>query len=275
MIPTPFPSFVYLVTGYLENGKEYRTWRPHGTDDWLLLATVHGAGEIRGSTADSLIAQPSDIVLIRPHTVHDYRTRLSTTAPYWHFWWTHFHPPAEWLPYLCWPEVFSGILRLSLDGESSACVAVYDALRQMHIHATGALPRREQFAMNSLENAILWCNTVNPLAPQANRDVRVQNAADWLCRHLHDSETTLQAAAAQVGLSPSRLAHLFTAQMSESPAQFLERERIQRACQLLDVTAQPIHEIAYSVGYTDAFYFSARFKKRMGQNPRAFRQRGR
>ncbi len=80
------------------------------------------------------------------------------------------------------------------------------------------------------------------------------------------------ALARTVGLSPSRLAHLFTAALGRPPARCLEKQRPRRAALLLANTARTVTEIAADVGFENAFYFSARFKHRAGCSPRAFRQ---
>ena len=186
----------------------------------------------------------------------------------WEIWWTHFHPPADWLTLLDWPEAAQGVLRLSLDADVRA--EVMAALQGMHERATGALPRRERFALNALESALLWCDSINGAA---RRDVRVQKAADWLCRSVPNADLCADDAAALVGLSVSRLSHLFKTQMGMTPTQFLERERITRACRLLEVTGHSVGEVARAVGFADPFYFSNRFKKCTGQSPRAWRAR--
>lgn len=74
------------------------------------------------------------------------------------------------------------------------------------------------------------------------------------------------------GASVSRLARLLKQQTEVSPQQFLERHRMQHACQLLRRTSLGISEIASEVGYADAFYFSNRFRRYAGKSPSQFRQ---
>ena len=55
--------------------------------------------------------------------------------------------------------------------------------------------------------------------------------------------------------------------------QFVERHRMQHACQLLRLTSLTIAEIAAEAGYADAFYFSNRFRRYAGASPTQFRER--
>ena len=50
---------------------------------------------------------------------------------------------------------------------------------------------------------------------------------------------------------------------------------MKEACRLLSQTALPVSEIAERVGYSNSSYFSTRFKKIIGQNPREYRAKNR
>ncbi len=263
---TPHPAFSHLVTGHFRVGKGYSTWRANGTDDWLLIHTLSGRGRF-GYAGGELPANPGDIVLLRPHTRHDYGIDPATGR--WDLLWAHFHPRLHWHEWLDWPEAAPGILRLELeDGELRGRVET--ALYRADTLAQGALRRREEFAMNALEEALLWCDAANPRSEQARLDARVRAAMDYVCSHLAE-EVSLDALAAESGLSISRLAHLFRQQTGLTPFQYLEQQRLDRAARLLELTSRSIQAIAHDVGFADPFYFSSRFRRRTGQSPRAYR----
>jgi AraC family transcriptional regulator of arabinose operon len=94
-------------------------------------------------------------------------------------------------------------------------------------------------------------------------------------RHLRahlNEPPSLPKLAALSHLSVSRFAHLFREQVGLSPLAFLERERLNRAAQLLTLTSRPVARVALEVGYEDALYFSRRFRARYGVGPRQYRQ---
>lgn len=78
--------------------------------------------------------------------------------------------------------------------------------------------------------------------------------------------------AAAVGLSPSRLAHLFRAQTGQTIQGHLEVSRMQMAADLLRRTGFPIKQIAASAGFESPFYFSQRFRRWAGQSPLHYRR---
>jgi transcriptional regulator GlxA family with amidase domain len=77
--------------------------------------------------------------------------------------------------------------------------------------------------------------------------------------------------AAQVGLSPSRFAHLFRSVVGTSPLRYLRQLRIERARQLLEDTSLPIKEVMRQAGCTDKSHFSKDFRARFGVGAQQYR----
>src|SRR4051812_33234853 len=111
MQETPSPTFATLVTGYFNEDARYRSWRSHGTQDWLLIYTVGGRGRFIHNQG-MLIVEPGDIILYRPGAQQGYGT--DEGAPRWEIFWTHFLPRPAWLEWLHWPEAGQGLLHLKL-----------------------------------------------------------------------------------------------------------------------------------------------------------------
>jgi transcriptional regulator GlxA family with amidase domain len=82
----------------------------------------------------------------------------------------------------------------------------------------------------------------------------------------------LEELAAAAGLSVPHFCALFRRQTGYAPIDFLIRQRIQRACKLLDTTDKSIAMIATEVGYDDAYYFTRCFRRIVGSPPRAYRK---
>ena len=264
-IEAPHPEVVSLVTGHFHEIDGYASWREHGTRDWLLIATLGGSGRF-GSTNGEFFTQLGDLTLLRPGTCHDYEARES-----WELLWTHFHPRPDWSPWLNWPEESPGLMRLTLT-EPVIRQKILTRFRDVHHFATGALRHREIFALNALEETLLWCDTQNPHSEQARLDPRVHQVMDHLVRCQADP-VSLSELGLLTGLSPSRLSHLFRAQVGLTPQQFHEGQRLRRAAQLLELTSRPIAVIAAEVGYENPFYFTLRFKKHSGLSPRDYRKK--
>ena len=256
------PSVLELITGHYHEGSGYRIVRRDGVGDWLLIATLSGKGRF-GHAEGELVTEPGEWVLIRPGTPHDYG--VETSLKQWELLWVHFQPRAHWLAWLNWPTVAPGLLKLTIDETT------LKRFREVHRLFTSDLRRSEAFAMNALEAVLLECDRQNPLAATSRYDDRIRRAMDYLERNIA-RKITLADIADAVGLSPSRLAHLFREQTGQTPQQYLEGIRMQRASELLRRTGFSIKQIADAVGYDSQFYFSQRFKVRTKHSPSTFRE---
>jgi AraC family transcriptional regulator of arabinose operon len=86
-----------------------------------------------------------------------------------------------------------------------------------------------------------------------------------------DQKFELASLAHCCGLSPSRLAHLFSEQVGVSPQRYHERLRLQKAALMLRSTQLSVKEVAEQAGYQNAFYFTNRFRNAFGRSPTGFR----
>jgi len=145
--------------------------------------------------------------------------------------------------------------------------AFSDVLRLSH----SVLPEAEAFSFNALEKLLLICDTLNPNALHDQLDPRVRAAADFIASN-SARPLTVSSVAKEVHISPSHLAHVFSAQMGVSPMRFLESQRLRRAQELLVSTQTPIREIAEQVGFQNQYHFSTRFRKHVGKSPNQFRR---
>ncbi|MBA2481585.1 MAG: arabinose operon transcriptional regulator AraC [Planctomycetes bacterium] len=258
---------VRLVSGHFRSGPGYSAWRSRGTPDWILTYTIAGLGRY-GHALGEIICEPGQLVLLRPGTLHDYGVEPKRQS--WEFLWVHFHPRADWIEWLAWPEEAPGLMRLDVK-RSAYRSRILARFRSAHALAIGSERRRDDLAMNALEEVLLWCDRANH-AERTPLDPRLKLAMDHCCRNLAE-KITLGTLARVSGLSPSRLSFLFHSQAGDAPIRYLERQRLARAKDLLEVTAEPVQDIAAHVGFDDPFYFSVRFRRHTGMSPRAFRKR--
>lgn len=77
--------------------------------------------------------------------------------------------------------------------------------------------------------------------------------------------------AGMVGLSSSRLAHLFRDEVGMSIRSYVVERRLQMASLLIVQTDERISQIAYSVGFNDVSNFNHSFKRRFGASPGQYR----
>ncbi len=98
----------------------------------------------------------------------------------------------------------------------------------------------------------------------------VREALRFVDGHL-DRAFGLKEVAEHVHLNPSYFSVLFKEQMQVTFSEYLTRERLQKAREMLLLTRLPIAEIADRVGYRSAKYFNKIFKEYEGGTPGQFR----
>ena len=84
---------------------------------------------------------------------------------------------------------------------------------------------------------------------------------------------SVEQLADDVGLSSSRLAHLFRIEIGMSIQSYLVERRLVMAAMLIVQSDERISQIAYSVGFRDVSNFNHSFKRRFGMSPREYRAR--
>ncbi len=265
---TPHASIETMITGLLEQGSGYYSWRPDGTNDYLLIYTITGRGRFGTADGRAHVASADDLVLIAPRTFQDYSVEQSLQK--WMLLWAHFRIRAEWLDLLDWPALEPGVLRLSLAGHPLRD-EVLAQFHRVHERSLSTDPLRDRLAVNALEGLLLLCEQANPhRGAHAAVDARIRQAMDFVARHL-EQKITLDVLSEISGLSESRLGHRFRDVVGISPMAYVERQRIERAKQLLTMTSLSVKEISQQVGFETQFYFSLRFKRATGSSPSQFR----
>ena len=239
-------------------------WRSAGIPDWLLWYTEAGACRI-GCAGEELVSQAGEVILIAPRTPHDYGP---LPGKRWDVSWAVFQPRRDILPLLSWPVAAPGVRRLALT-DARVRSAVIARLNDISMLSISRMPSCDDLLIDAITSALRWCRAALPV--ERALDPRLQRAVDLLCERL-DRPIGITAAARVAGVSRPQLARLFRRHLGTSPRAYLEDRRLERGLALIRATALPMQEIALQCGFTDAFYFSTRFRRRFGRPPSALRE---
>jgi len=96
---------------------------------------------------------------------------------------------------------------------------------------------------------------------------------EFVEQNLNDPKLRVSDLADILNLSEVSLRKFFRQAGLAAPAEFLRRQRIQRACTLLRTTDRPIQKIARQCGYEDIPLFYRQFRAQTASTPKAFRER--
>jgi two-component system response regulator YesN len=142
--------------------------------------------------------------------------------------------------------------------------------------------------LNSIEMIMSNIKTIEQLREQvykivstalAYRDSRprgqykdlIREAKAYMESHYTDPELSLNVVAARANLSASHFSVVFSQETGQNFKECLTEIRINKAKELLRMTALRSADIAHQVGYNDPHYFSSVFKKHTGCSPIEFR----
>ena len=100
---------------------------------------------------------------------------------------------------------------------------------------------------------------------------QLRRVEDFLHDHLAE-EISVAKLAETVDLSPFHFCRVFRQATGMSPLQFVTRERISRAQQLIRETPRSLIEIGLEVGYANPSHFARVFRRTIGLTPTEFRR---
>jgi len=259
-----------IIAGVNKATYGFERFRPQGMDDWFLQLTLGGTGQWR-FPGGTWMPRTGELVIMKPHTPQD--IRVVSPDQYWKVVTVFFRPRAHWLPWLRWPEFSPGLLHLRPEDPLASRNIKRCLLRAARRCWRGRQPR-DDFAMAALEEALVWCASVRPRGDAAVMDPRVLLALDFINRMLH-RPIAIDEVAHAAGLSRTQLFALFKRDVQQTPLQYLELQRIERAKAMLRSPGASVAQVAASVGYSLPFYFTARFRRHTGMSPREFRNTSR
>lgn len=97
--------------------------------------------------------------------------------------------------------------------------------------------------------------------------------AKHFIKHNYREPITLDDLAEVSHVNKYYLAHLFKEQVGVSPIEYLNKERIEAAKNLLETTNFSITQISESTGFSSQSFFSQAFKRETGLTPSTYRKR--
>ncbi len=148
--------------------------------------------------------------------------------------------------------------------------------RMERVRAAKGLRRFAEFA--DLLGELTACRDVRQLSTvqiQSHDDdaslARISAVVDHLTEHLADP-ISLPEVSRRAGMSESQFSRYFRRATGNSFTDFVNRLRINRACQLLMDSDRYITNICYDVGFNNVANFNRRFLQIKGMTPKEFRR---
>lgn len=250
-----------VLSDHFKEGDSYQMKRPEGIKDWILTYTLSGEGYMAVGGAEYRIG-PGDIAMIKGGSPHQYGTRKGHV---WNFVWAHFMPGEQRFQWEKLPETDKGLVLMPIAG-SPLQKRIYRAFKRVIRDS-----RQEDAYANELCNNAL--NEVLLLLSQSQSkpvDPRVAEVMHLMTAKMSEP-LQIEDMAGAVGLSASRLSHLFKEETGRSVVDMLIHMRLRQAALLLEHSARTASEIAQDVGFRNYNHFTNQFKAHYGSTPVSFR----
>ncbi|MDQ8205013.1 AraC family transcriptional regulator [Pelagicoccus sp. SDUM812003] len=251
--------------GFFPRAEGHFISRPEGCSDHVLIVCLRGSGWAEAGGRRQQLAR-GDIVGLRAKHEHLYG---ATQNDPWSIAWVHFtgkeadawleHATGRRTPLASCHTSADRLDSLGLDRIHSSLAAGYglpellDAAAALRTCLTSISRRRAQSS--------------TALSAQE----RVSASIELVRKHWMQSHN-LAELAASAGVSVTHYTAIFRRLTGFPPIDFLIRQRIQHAADLLATTSNPISDIASECGFNDPYYFSRSFSRIMGSSPRGYRQ---
>lgn len=250
--------------GFYPATRRHRVDRPGGHGELILLYCVHGAGWCRLGEREWRLREGCALI-ITPGTPHTY---AATNDDPWAVWWVHFGGERV--------NAYLEALRLSPDEpllyapDREAITAAFQELCAEFHHGCA------DAALLALSTALarllgrLATHRRSPHTRGRKGEEKILQSIRLMEQRLGET-LRLGELARAAGLSTPHYSALFRKLTGTSPARYFAGLKMRRACELLDLTDEPVGEIARSLGYDDPFHFSRVFKRVIGASPSRYR----
>jgi len=242
---------------------------PKVVDYFLLHHVLSGRGTFAMGDAEAELG-PGDSFLIYPGRLFRY---AADEADPWHYRWVAFSGEgADELARAAGLEPESPIARTGDDDEpGKRCRAIFETFRERSgsdsLSATGHL----YLLLAGLREASANSGAASLPRPDSHSEELARQVVGYLSTQ-YAEPITIEGMAETLGYNRAYLSRLFKRHTGLSPATFLTKLRVERGRRLLRERPElTVEQIASSVGFQDALYFSKQFRRWYAQSPTEYR----
>lgn len=254
-----FPLMVNCA-GVISTDLPFTTDNEKGRSDFYLMVLTEGKLTVTLGDAES-VATPGSVLFFPPNQRYHYRYAGGNQLCYY---WVHFTGSyAERFLSECG---FSPLPFLKRSERESSATAKFRRLFELYEEQSPLQNHLLSCALEQLLLSIALSIEKHPKAVHLEKSLRYIHSA-------YHTDIRIPELAKMENLSHSRYIALFREQTGLSPTTYLIGLRMRIACELLQTTDLSVGQIALTVGYSDAHFFSKLFKKYVGISPKQYRQK--
>lgn len=260
-------SLLYITDiGYYPKAEGHYRKREEGAEQHILIYCTEGKGwfSVNGVKHD---VNKEEFFIIEANTPHSYGTYESKP---WSIYWIHFTGEKSHL----FKSIYNKVIKID-----EAPEARYKDRLLMFEEIFKNLEMG--YSMENLEyvSLCLWHFIASFRFISQYREINKSRKGDVIQESITymkdniDKKMVLEDIAEFVGYSPSHFGQIFLKKTGQTPLNYFNQLKIQKACQMLDFTDLKIKEIASELGFYDQYHFSKTFFKLTGETPTNYKKR--
>lgn len=254
--------------GHLTAQENYEC-KPRVLDDFFIISVASGEGQFQCKGKEYSL-KPQDAYFLFPGTVHYYRTHPRNLLD---LWWVGFNGPnGGHLMKEIGITPDNPIIKKITDNRLFSVIREMVDLPGVNyasdlLQASGNLYKMLGILMEICSPRVTKLLDISkPYSRSVMRALNFMNAN-------YPQPISMQQTAAHAGLSRAHFAVAFKQEVGCSPSEYLAGLRLQNARRYLADPNLSIMQVAHSVGFQDALYFSRFFRKAEKVSPREYRER--
>lgn len=222
-----------------------------------------------------------DIIVICPNTMHISKSDHDTSSEWEYIYIDVASLVQEYLTTEV--DVLSIFMFDSPDFPNNLSGREFPVLKNLLFHIFSELrEKKDQYQLNTALLCIVFLTELTRILPRKSSSsfcpiearLAIYPALEYVAAN-YMNPIKMNLLADTCHLSPTHFRRLFRGLMQMSPLDYLNRIRVQKACELLYSTEESVLTIALAVGFTDNTAFNRNFRRIMGMTPLKWRKQSR
>lgn len=236
-------------------------------NEYHMVYITRGRGVFESSGCKQQIINEGTVLMLFPDEWHRYKPDLKTG---WDEYWVGFK--GDIIDNIVRQQFFTGENAVMKIGLHETIIQLFtEIIEQIRDERTGYQPLVSGIVTHLLGAIHSFLKHQN--FPEEDITESVINKARAILRTNLEQTISMEKVAEELCISYSWFRKLFKAYTGIAPQQYLLQLKIEKAKMLLANRSRSIKEIAFSLNFESAFYFSKLFKEKVGVSPKEYRKK--
>ncbi len=248
--------------GYFPKALNHYRRRPSGCAEYILFYCIEGHGKIE-TEKGKIELSPNSFYIIEKNKWHTY---YASRALPWSIYWVHFDGKSARYLHHRFLELNSGNA-VAIPYQQNK-IAEFDYILNLYnLGYTDQVFEYSSMLLHKLIGSFIFYSLKSTEA--------IEDITNEIIQYMNDNiygSLSISDIEQEFGKSASVLFNMFKNKTGYSMMQFFSLIKIQKACELINLTSMSIKEISFKLDFQDPLYFSRVFKKLMGIPPSEYKK---